>query len=444
MACFSNLSNELVLEILRNVAPRDLGSACTITKTISLLAAPILEEHRRLRQQFLSINNFCDTEHALVKFLIQILAKPHIAHYVRRLSLYYWCSKWGDMGDLYGFQASTQSQMYPFESKDLQLLRAAVENSKIVRADEVDEWLQAIQNGNEDPVLALLLVHLPNLERFRPFSIGMPIEQTSRTIQQIKHAPAGTYLSHLKNVSINFDRGWEKADMKMFFKSLMSLPSLTSCYVQGLTIDDKERNLEWHLRPHESNIAKLAFILCTIGEKELSEVLESTKHLEAFSYRSLAPPDLSWRGSVGVLHHARHSLEKLTLLPHGDFYTERCSLREFEVLREIDIELALFFSEIESDFQSLPDLLPPSIRIIRLRSRIKPPLSQLGASRELIRIRQAILCIMEVKDVMLPQLSEVHVITHPDERSVFVDTSKACDAQGVSFSLDFPSNYHPA
>lgn len=94
------------------------------------------------------------------------------------------------MNDLYGFQASTQSQMYRYESKDLQLLRTAVENFKIIRANEVDEWLQAIQDGTEDPVLALLLVHLPNLEWFKALSIGMPIELTSRTIQRIKHAIA--------------------------------------------------------------------------------------------------------------------------------------------------------------------------------------------------------------------------------------------------------------
>lgn len=66
----------------------------------------------------------------------------------------------------------------------------------------------------------------------------------------------------------------------------MPLPSLTSYHVQGLTIDDEERDLEWHLHPHESNIANLAFIRCTIGEKELSEVLETTKRL---SFSAIAP-----------------------------------------------------------------------------------------------------------------------------------------------------------
>lgn len=132
------------------------------------------------------------------------------------------------------------------------------------------------------------------------------------------------------------------------------------------------------------------------------------------------------------------------MLARGDFYTKRCGLREFEVLRETDTELAPFFSNIESTFQNLPELLPASIRIIRLRSQIEPPLSELEASTELVRIRQAILCILKVKDVMLPQLSEVHVFTHSDERSVFVDTAKACDARGVSLSLGFPSTYHLA
>ena len=52
MTGFSDLSSELILEILRYVAPSDLISACTIAKSISLLAAPILKEHHRLEQQF--------------------------------------------------------------------------------------------------------------------------------------------------------------------------------------------------------------------------------------------------------------------------------------------------------------------------------------------------------------------------------------------------------
>lgn len=446
MARFSDLSNELVLEILQHVAPCDLVSACTITKSISLLAAPILAEHRRLNQHLSSFNYFFDEDHALAKLLFLILAKPRSAHYVRSLTMQCWASGWGDTVEGFDSPASVQSRMYQYEPKDLQLLRTAVETSEMISADEVGEWLQTIQEGTENPILALLLLQLPNLSRLEISAVGMPVEHLSRTTQRIKSAPAGTYLSHLKRVSINFDADWEKPDMMRFFTSFMSLPSMTSYHIEGLRIGDEEHNLfERYLRPHESNIADLTFTNCEIGEKTLFEVLGSTKNLRSFGFTSPTTaahflpspvPDWYWLG-VGLLYHARHSLEKLTLLPHGSMESEGCSLREFECLREIDTEVALFLNHDESRVQSFPEMLPTSIQIIRLNSPRDPFISEGDASGILERIQEAILGILEVKNVLLPQLTEIQVFMDQEAgSSVFVDTPKVCDAQGVLLSLN--------
>lgn len=447
MARFSDLSNELVLEILQHVAPCDLDSACTITKSIYLLAAPILVEHRRLNQHLSSINYLGDQDHPLANLLLLILAKPRNAHYVRSLTMECLASGWGDTltDDDLGSPASVQSQMYQYESKDLQLLRTAVETSDIISADEVDEWLQTIQEGSEDPILALLLLNLPNLNSLEILSIGMPIENLSRIIQRIKNGSASSYLSHLKRVSMNFDEDWETSDTMICFTSFMSLPSLTSYHIEDLSISDDESDLERHLRLHKSNIADLAFTHCRIGEKTLFEVLRSTKNLRSFSYTYLRPAvrflarqglDWYWLG-VGLLHNTRHSLEKLTLLPHGCVESKGCSLRDFEVLREIDTELALFSNDNESSVQSFPEMLPASIRIIRLRSPRDHFMSESDASGILKRIQEAILSILEVKNVLLPQLTEIQVFPDQDEGcSVFRDTPKLCDAQGILFTLN--------
>lgn len=444
MAGFSDLCKELVLEILRHVAPRDLGSACAVTKSISYLAAPILAEHRRLKQWFSSIDNFGDRDPSLARFLIKILAKPRIAHYVRSLTVDSWGPVWEAMTDNARSPASTKSRC---RSNNLQLVRTALQKTQIIRADEVDEWLQAIQHSTEDhPILALLLLQLPNLEDLEISSIGMPIEYLSRTTQRIKNAPAGTYLSHLKHVSINIDTDWEDPDLMKIFDSFISLPSLASCCIEGLTIGNEERDFEWHLRPHELNIVDLAFIHCNIGEKALFEVLGCTKNLKSFTLTSLRSdshstrqlPDWYWLG-VGLLHHAKQSLEKLILLPQGTAYTESCSLREFKVLREIDTKLALFFNDPDSSVRGFPEMLPPSIRIIRLRPLtwpFRPSMRGVNVSRTLEQIREAILSTLEVKDVLLPQLSEIHVFTGDDApNNVFWDIPKACDAQGVLFSF---------
>lgn len=441
MAVFSDLCNELILEILQYVPPIDLVSACTTTKSISYLAAPILEEHRRLQVEYSIIHNFTDMGHPLSKLLIDILTEPRIGQYVRCLSLNSWES-WWDRDHEFASLASDQCRTYRYGIKNLQLLRTAVKTSEIIRADEVDEWLQACQDGTEDPILALLLLNLPYLNSLEVLSFGMPIERLSRTAQRIKNAPAGTYLSHLKHVSINFDAHWEKPDMMRFFMSFVSLPSLASCHIHGLIIGDDERDFEQH--PRESNIADLSFTHCDIGERTYFEILRSTKYLRSFTGSSLGLPapftqqPLGWYWlGVGLLHHTKHSLEKLILLSHGNMRCQSCSLRDFEVLQEIHTELPLFLDDVDSSVKSFPEMLPASIRTINLMCPAERFLSESAASGNLVRMREAILNILEVKSVLLPRLTAIKV--HTGSRtgsSIFVDIFEACDEQGVIFSLE--------
>ena len=94
MAVFPDLSNELVLETLQYVPLNDLGSACTITKCISLLAAPVLHEHRRLQDHYSVIYSAGAEDHPLARLLIRFFADPRIAHYIRSLTLVGWMDEW--------------------------------------------------------------------------------------------------------------------------------------------------------------------------------------------------------------------------------------------------------------------------------------------------------------------------------------------------------------
>lgn len=60
-----------------------------------------------------------------------------------------------------------------------------------------------------------------------------------------------------------------------------------------------------------------------------------------------------------------------------------------------------------------------------------------GVPEGLERIRQAVTSILEVKNVLLPQLTEIPLLTnHKTLGSVFTDPAKACNAQGISFCLE--------
>ena len=57
MACFADLPNELVLEVLEMVLPEDLENFVQMSKHVFLIARPVLESHRqliRLHKRFFS------------------------------------------------------------------------------------------------------------------------------------------------------------------------------------------------------------------------------------------------------------------------------------------------------------------------------------------------------------------------------------------------------
>ena len=406
MAGFSDLSNELVLQILHLVPPRDLVSACLITKGIYLLAEEILKEHRQFTQQFSFLSFVGPDVRPLAKLLVDVLAHPVAGHYVRSLRLDCWYI-WLDEPEL-------EFMFLDYKSHDLENSTTAIKNSEIFDTDEENGWLQAIQDGFHDAILALLLLHLPNLDSLEIRPLGGPIEYIPRISQRIQSAPVGTYFSHLKHVSVSFQGDWKRGDAMRCFIFFMKLPSLVSSYTSDLGIGDEE--LEQYLRPHESNVTHLDFSQCRIGTNAFHDVLRSTRNLRSFSYTGWAP--LDWYGlSIGLLHHARHSLEKLTLHRNGGTSTTLLySLREFEVLQEIDTELSLFYENAESSVESFPGKLPASVQILCLRSPFEPLMFPIEVCEKMAQLREATLNLLSATDVQLPQLNEIHIVTAHDAR----------------------------
>ena len=109
---------------MQYVPLNDLVSACTITKCISLLAAPVLHEHRRLQDHYSVIYSAGAEDHPLARLLIRFFADPRIAHHIRSLTLVGWMDEW-ELDDDGRSPAPSQAQMDQYKSKDMQLFRTA-------------------------------------------------------------------------------------------------------------------------------------------------------------------------------------------------------------------------------------------------------------------------------------------------------------------------------
>ena len=456
MARFSDLPPELVLNILRHVDPRNLVRACILSKSIFLLAAPILKEHRRLTKEF--SNAFVDTSCAtsLLDCLAEVLAKPQNADYVRDLTVGFKdFDKWEEDEEI----SERQNQPSPdFENEprcnlnNLQVIRTAIENTRHICTDKSDVWLQAVQHNTEDIVFTLLMVHLPNLERL---GLRFMCGYASRMTQKIRDAPTSKYLCHLKHLTVEFavdftgyehDIIWERSEYLKLITGFLSLPSLAFCLLSCLQIDDDESDPQRYLRPHESAILEIQFDRCSIGPKTLFEILEGAKCLSSISYTSDSsfpglvqwkPLDWYWL-AVGLWRYARHSLEKVALKPCGSVYAKLCDFREFTLLREIEAEMALLFSDNTSKAQSLPWVLPSSLRILRLRFQSTDNAQRWGIVEQ---IKEVIHVILKVKQVLLPYFTEIQLFNDgclkwpPLEKTAFLGTYEACKQQGISLSL---------
>ena len=458
MARFSDLPPELVLNILLHVDPRSLVTACILSKVAFLLAAPILEKHRRLTKEFSTA--FVDTRYAipLHDFFAKVLAKPQNPDYVRNLTVgleKYWCN--GVMSDRSG--ASTLMEVLQCKLDNPELIRTAIQNTKHICTNETDVWLQAAQHNPEDTICSLLILYLPNLERLELTHYTLIGGYASRLTEAIRDAPTSKYLCHLRHLTIDFPSSsyrWGRSEYLKFVTAFLSLPSLAFCCVENLKIEDDESDPRRYLRPHESAVHEIQFHHCCIGPKTLFEILEGIKCLSSISYTSdfsvstLKSRPLDWYWvTVGLWRYARHSLEKVVLNPAGSVHAKLCDFREFTSLREIEAEMALLVSDNSLKAQSFPWMLPASLHILRLRFRTtdsaqRGHLERLGLVEQ---IKDVIHIILKVKQVLLPLLTEIQLFSDCCVpalflgRATFLGPQVACNLQGISLSLVEPEEY---
>ena len=445
MARFSDLPPELVLNILRHVDPRNLVSTCILSKSTFLLAAPILKEHRRLTKEFSTA--FVDTYYAtsLHDCLAKVLAEPQNANYVRGLTVGHKDAhtKWlEEVRNSQGPHIPAIEKEPRCDSNNLQVIRTAIENTKHICTDEADVWLQAVQHNTEDIIYTLLILHLPNLDRLElKFLSGSPL----RMIQRIRDAPTSKCLCHLNHLTISFeDSAWGRTESVNLITAFLSLPSLAFCCVKDLQIDDDEYHCLRYLSPRESAVNEIQFDGCRIGPKTLFEILEGTKCLSSISYishvhchpRGSKPLDWYWL-AVGLWRYTRHSLKKVVLKPIGSVHAKLCDFREFTLLREIEAEMGLLFSDITSKAQSFPWMLPASLHILRLRFKSTHSVQTWIVVQQ---IKEVIHIILKVKQVLLPYLTEIQLFNDgclqnpPSERTALLGTREACNLQGISLS----------
>ena len=196
MADFSRLPNEMISEIWGNIhEPEDVESFALVSKHVYAIGRPFVEEHNKLKKDFGFIEIGPDMDPcAPASLLKEVLLRPRIALYVTHLAFGRFRYEWDDSGD--DGDEWPKIDHVPYPDDVMALFIETIRKSSFVQRNETPHWITSVEQGNEDPIVALLCTLLPNLIMVTLWDNGFETDISRKTILRIAEAEKTVFLTH--------------------------------------------------------------------------------------------------------------------------------------------------------------------------------------------------------------------------------------------------------
>lgn len=435
MADFSRLPNEIISEIWGKVQePEDVESFALVSKHVYAIGEPFVDEHNKLKKKFSFFKADSLISVSGPAFLLeQVLLRPRIALYVTHLSTGCFSQSWAvssdeDLSDDDDEQPYNGHVRYPH--KAMALFIRTIRRSSFVPKNQTSCWIRSVKEGDEDPIVALLCMLLPNLVVLTLRDNGFDALISQETILRIAEAEKTAFLTRLVTVNFVCRPAYHPMDWN-WLRAFAALPSVQSIHFDemghvecGKMFGDAQRFVS-----DSYSIRELAFTNSGFPLKVFFNVLESIKGLKRFSYvdlKAAARQFASFWIPLALLANAKHSLECLTILCPQAQEGVLGTLREFTSLKELKTSVRHLTPGDNCDF--LANLLPHSIEKIHLDTRYYWPHPI---------VPRLVEDIVEAKSRLIPHLKTLKLVT---EGSVGVDSiTKSLEekCQNVGIELTF-------
>jgi hypothetical protein len=284
-----NLPPELKLSIAENLDPISSFNFAITCKEHWKLCDPINRRHARLFAENRTIDT-ADAGRLLWDKLKEILDDHRVGWYLRDLSLpsnrqTYWDESVG-----HDFQLTGQTLKPPEE--DLIRYYRAVEDVEERYGTEMltklywkGKWEAGLGNGAEEPIINILVHHLPHLKVFRvtDAEISTSFYGLMRFIAEGYCEPAlapNLPFQHLNTVAIAHHDSEMSVDAEWchFFCSIPTVQNFVAHAMGG------EMLFDFRERIPRSNVRELVFQYCRFDAGALESILMNTPKLERFSY----------------------------------------------------------------------------------------------------------------------------------------------------------------
>ena len=383
------------------IDPEDVESFALVSKNVYFLAAPFLREHARLKGQWSEVRYPRGPTRAAF-LLEEMLLSPRIALYIKELQIFDWAEDWYDQ-DL---GQDLESNSYPRGT--MELIKEAIRSSSLIAPSEMGVWGDWVELGDEDPILALIVMQLTKLRKFCIYTgphgfykDGKYLMETLGFIAQSLETPNHPRLS----------AGGSEINSKHF----PSLPRSSAL----------------------SNVNVLTLSCFNIELGQLSRLLRSMKNLQSFRYfGGVDSPIEPYQLCSEVLECSQNSLKKLSLQTHkcnyaGKPYSHMGDITRFSILAELETDFLLLLGSQDAACRNLADVLPISIERVTL-------IWSTGITAE--ALNDVVLRMVQSKMKRLPNLKALKIAFHDEikpsiEELMTEHQGKSADV-GVSLSTE--------
>ena len=421
MTQFTDIPNEIMALIAQNVHPRDIVNFSCTSKFIHSLCEPSLKVHHEMERKYKK-RKWTWKPNAMAYLLSDLILQPTAALYVECLKIKATCSSW----EVMEHRTGPSHPMYPEETK----ARLTQEIADTVPLEQVSRWTKALESGDEDPVLALLLLRLPGITTL-DLKIGIPLPCLFQTMVLRLEAPGVPVFSALTTLCLNWeyyaDSEWQ--DISHF----AILPSLRSMTIKNFLHDRGGSDSSCLLQPRSSNVTSISIKDSEFPGPLQYQLLRGFKALRRFSYENsfiLQDPVCT---HSALLAHCKASLEYLSsAISSGHSYIG--CLRDFENLKEVVTYRSHLLDKWNSPSQDLAQALPASIEKVHLHDNFY------ATSKY---IQNMILNAAKDKHKYLPNLQELRFSLHADARdldsedmAVVVHMQAKCEEAGFKLTID--------
>lgn len=369
MRGFTDLSNELHLEILQYLPPPDLGSFFCVNRHLYALTAIHRISYQSLKRRFSTSLN-THQPGSTAKLIKSILADPQIALYVQHYTIDGWREGWDPEKEVHG---NNMPEHVEYSASDMRQLELALRDSQYVYIDEIEDWIERLKVGDEHVLIAHALTLFPNLTSI---DFQTPDDLTSWCVKRAIHRIAdaerpGGPLAKLISVTIGASECSDFIDPDDI-EVITMLPSVR--IVNAERVGDAYGSFEDIVPRIGSNVTDLNISDGDLAPQRLMLLLQSFESLQSFTYW---PTFLSRRNCdfdafsivVILLLCVQDSLRELQIRVGSAIENYMGSLRKFRVLEYLETDTKLLFGHSLSLVQNFQASLPPSIREVKLHGK---------------------------------------------------------------------------